>query len=143
MDDSPPPVDKTVTSTARLLIDYFNGLKVDFMQVPVSLDRFSPFSKAVYRRVRAIPYGEVRSYKEIAGLIERPGAARAVGAVMASNPIPVIIPCHRVIAADGKLTGYSAAGGVTAKARLLIMEGLTVSGGKVERKGSASVRWPG
>lgn len=67
----------------------------------------TPFAKKVYKAALSIPLGEVRSYKWIAQKIGRPGAARAVGQVLKRNPWPLIIPCHRVVCADGKLGGYS------------------------------------
>ena len=129
----PPPVGegcRVPLESARLLGRYFMGEAVDLSLLPVDLGPRSPFFKEVCRIVRAIPRGAVKSYGEVALLAGRPGAARAVGRVMGSNPVAVIIPCHRVVAADGRLTGYSAQGGLTAKARLLAMEGvpLTPSG---------------
>jgi methylated-DNA-[protein]-cysteine S-methyltransferase len=93
----------------------------------------TPFQKAVLDQVAAIPYGTVRSYGEIARAVGRPGASRAVGTVNARNRLPLVIPCHRVVAASG-LGGYG--GGLEMKTQLLIMEGalpdqLTVASGKV------------
>ncbi len=109
---------------ANLLRRYFSGKKIDFKALPVDLTGRSPFFHTVANRVRTIPYGAIFSYKEVAQGVARPGAARAVGRVMASNPIPIIIPCHRVLASNGDLTGYSAEGGLGLKARLLQMEGV-------------------
>ena len=78
------------------------------------------FRQACWRAVMQIPYGETRSYDEIAAAIGRPHAARAVGAAMAQNPLRLVVPCHRVCGADGSLTGY--AGGLSLKARLLQLE---------------------
>jgi methylated-DNA-[protein]-cysteine S-methyltransferase len=77
----------------------------------------TPFQRAVWAALLKIPYGETRTYGEIAAAIGRPGAARAVGMACRSNPIGLIIPCHRVVGGDGTLTGY--AGGLALKARLL------------------------
>lgn len=107
---------------ALLLGQYFAGERVDF-DLPLDLTVFTPFQVAVYEAVSRIPYGGVMSYGEVAGHVGRPRAARGVGSAMAANPLPVIIPCHRVVGASGKLTGYSASGGIASKQWLLNMEG--------------------
>lgn len=89
------------------------------------------FQRAVLRVVARIPRGSVLTYGEVARRVGRAGAARAVGAVMRSNPWPVLVPCHRVVGSAGALTGFSAPGGVEAKRRMLEMEG-----GRVEGKGA-------
>jgi methylated-DNA-[protein]-cysteine S-methyltransferase len=81
-----------------------------------------PFRRAVFAATRAIGPGATASYGEIARAIGAPGAARAVGAALGSNPFPIVVPCHRVLAADGALTGFSAPGGVTTKRRMLEIE---------------------
>jgi methylated-DNA-[protein]-cysteine S-methyltransferase len=80
----------------------------------------TPFQLAVWEELRAIPYGETRSYGQLAAAIGRPGASRAVGAANGSNPLSIVVPCHRVIGADGKLTGFG--GGLPRKQWLLSME---------------------
>ena len=75
------------------------------------------------RACLAVPYGQVRTYGELARQTGSVGSARAVGGIMASNPIPIVIPCHRVVGSDGKLHGYGSPGGVDDKARLLTLEG--------------------
>jgi methylated-DNA-[protein]-cysteine S-methyltransferase len=82
----------------------------------------SEFQAAVLKIVCAIPYGETRSYGQVALEIGRPGAGRAVGRANATNPIPLLIPCHRVIAADGSLRGYGGGEGLKTKAWLLALE---------------------
>lgn len=82
----------------------------------------TPFQRQVWRALLDIPYGETRSYGALAAAIGKPGAARAVGAACGRNPLVVLIPCHRVVGADGALTGYSAEGGVERKAALLELE---------------------
>ena len=106
---------------AELLCRYFAGEGVTF-RLPVDRSGFTPFQGEVYRAVEAIPFGEVRSYGEIAEKIGRSRAARGVGGAMAGNPLPIVIPCHRVVGASGNLTGYSAEGGVESKKWLLDME---------------------
>ena len=78
--------------------------------------------RSIWRALRAIPYGAVRNYGDIARAIGQGGAARAVGGAIGSNPLPIVIPCHRVIASDGTIGGYS--GGLAIKHRLLALEGV-------------------
>jgi O-6-methylguanine DNA methyltransferase len=89
--------------------------------VPFDLDDFTPFQRAVLEAVAAIPPGEVRTYGEVALAVGHPGAARAVGEVMRTNRIPVLIPCHRVVRAGGGIGGYSPDPSI--KRRLLVLEG--------------------
>lgn len=104
---------------ARQLRAYFEGTRQDF-DLPLA-PRGTDFQKQVYRAMQAIPYGETKSYGEIAEALE--GCARAVGSACGSNPIPVIIPCHRVLAAGGKPGGFSGLGGLDTKKKLLDLEG--------------------
>jgi len=97
---------------------YFAGEREAFT-VPLDFQG-TPFQKQVWAALLTIPFGETRSYGEIARQIGRPGASRAVGAANGRNPISIIAPCHRVIGSTGKLTGF--AGGLAAKARLLGLE---------------------
>ena len=100
------------------LVEYFEGKRTAF---DLALDpRGTPFQREVWRCLLAIPYGETRSYTEVATAVGRPAAVRAVGSANGTNPLAVVIPCHRVIAADGSLGGYG--GGLELKARLLAME---------------------
>ncbi len=101
---------------------YLRGAADPFREQPWSTRGLSPFRRAVYEAVRAIPRGEVRTYAAIARAIGRPKAARAVGRALAVNRLPLVIPCHRVVAARGDLRGFSAPGGVAFKARLLAWE---------------------
>lgn len=93
------------------------------LDVTVDWSVLTPFQADVLRLVKAIPYGETRTYQQIAEQIGNPGAARAVGQANATNPMPLIIPCHRVVGTDGSLRGYGGAGGVETKAWLLKLEG--------------------
>jgi len=101
------------------LREYFSRIRREF-DLPLDA-RGTAFQKAVWAEVARVPYGETTTYGAIAGRIGRPGAARAVGAAVGANPVPMLIPCHRVIGADGSLTGYG--GGLEAKATLLRLEG--------------------
>ena len=100
---------------AAQLAEYFAGERREF-ELPIA-PRGSGFQELVWRALGAIPYAETRSYGELARAIARPAASRAVGSANSKNPISIIVPCHRVIAANGQLTGY--AGGMAAKRWLL------------------------
>jgi methylated-DNA-[protein]-cysteine S-methyltransferase len=100
------------------LRDYFRG-KRDRFDFPLDLEG-TPFQVAVWRELLKIPYGETRSYGEIAKKVGKPGAARAVGMASHENPIAVVVPCHRVVGRNGALTGY--AGGLRLKRELLSLE---------------------
>ena len=109
----------------RRITAYFEGETVDFRtDPPVSLEHMSPFGRKILRACRTIGFGQTSTYSELAAQIGSPKAARAVGGVMARNPIPLIIPCHRVLRADGGLAGFSAPGGTAAKQRMLHHEQL-------------------
>ncbi|MBI1921112.1 MAG: methylated-DNA--[protein]-cysteine S-methyltransferase [Geobacter sp.] len=112
---------------AALLARYFSGECVTF-DLEIDESRFSPFQRLVYGAVRKIPYGEVRTYGEIAAEIGVSHGARGVGAAMAANPFPIVIPCHRVVGSSGAMTGYSAPGGEETKKRFLAMEGVLLDG---------------
>jgi methylated-DNA-[protein]-cysteine S-methyltransferase len=110
--------DSAFAEARQQLTEYFMGTRREFT---VELDvRGTSFQKRVLEALRGIPYGETRSYKDIAERIGSPLAVRAVGAANGSNPIPVIIPCHRVIGSNGKLTGFG--GGLPTKKFLLDLE---------------------
>lgn len=101
------------------------GKKVKFPKVPLDRDRpLTEFQQRVVDIVRAIPPGETLTYGQVAELAGSPGAARAVGSVMAKNPVPIVIPCHRVVGSSGCLGGFSAPGGVETKRKLLEAEQL-------------------
>jgi methylated-DNA-[protein]-cysteine S-methyltransferase len=90
------------------------------------------FAEEVYRLTSQIPEGRVSTYGAIAKKLKRPKAGRAVGRILAANPHPIVVPCHRVVSADGGLRGYSAPGGLETKARILEREGVEVESGKVD-----------
>ncbi|MDA8427966.1 MAG: methylated-DNA--[protein]-cysteine S-methyltransferase [Geobacteraceae bacterium] len=122
------PASELTDMVAGMLMQYFKGERQQFDTTPVDISLAGQFRLHVLRLIRSIPYGVVRSYGEVARLAGSPGAARAVGAAMASNPVPIVIPCHRVVAANGRLTGYSAPGGLELKKYLLQMEGVEFKG---------------
>lgn len=122
------PLPNELTDRAAALLQrYFSGERVAF-ELEIDDTRFSTFQRIVYAAVRKIPYGEVRTYAEIAAGIGVPNGARGVGAAMAANPLTIVIPCHRVVGSSGAMTGYSAPGGEATKKRLLAMEGLVLDG---------------
>lgn len=107
----------------KLLTEYAAGRAVQFGDVQVFRNRpLTPFQQSVVKIVQAIPRGQTRTYGEVSTLAGSPGAARAVGQVMASNPVPIVIPCHRVVGSAGGLGGFSAVGGVRTKQRMLDLE---------------------
>lgn len=106
---------------ARQLVAYFAGEAVEFT-VPLDEEHVTPFRKKVYEIVRGIGRGQVMTYGQVAAAAGSPGAARGVGSAMAANPLPVVIPCHRVVGVGGALTGYSGAGGIDSKRWLLELE---------------------
>lgn len=109
---------KMLEWTMRELQEYFEGKRKEFT-VPLAMEG-TEFQKKVWNALLKIPYGQTCSYKEIAIQIGSPGACRAVGMANNRNPIPILVPCHRVIGADGRLTGY--AGGLDMKEKLLKLE---------------------
>lgn len=118
-EENPARSRNALSSVVRELRDYLSGKRREFS---FDLDlRTSPFRKRVLEEVQAIPYGQTVSYKQIAERMGEPGAVRAVGGANANNPLPIVIPCHRVIAHDGTLGGYGA--GLNLKAYLLQLEG--------------------
>ncbi len=101
---------------------YLRGERRDF-DLPLDWSKMTPFQRAALARVYVVPYGRTSTYGTIAEELGQPGAVRAVGRANATNPIPIIIPCHRILGADGKLHGYGARGGLETKAWLLRLEG--------------------
>lgn len=110
----------------EVLQAYFHGKLVSFHGFSLDLDQGTPFQKKVWNKLMEIPYGTCRSYKWVAKEIGQPLASRAVGMANNKNPLPPVIPCHRVIGSHGSLTGY--AFGITVKKELLEMESRTVHG---------------
>ncbi|RKY02473.1 hypothetical protein DRP77_07865, partial [Candidatus Poribacteria bacterium] len=111
-------VDEGFDEAIELARRYFLGERVEF-DLKLDLSLGTPFMRKVWEAVRAIPYGEVRTYGWVARTIGSPRAFRAVGMALARNPLPLIVPCHRVIGSDGTLKGFTAPGGIEMKRRLL------------------------
>jgi methylated-DNA-[protein]-cysteine S-methyltransferase len=114
-----------VADVIARLTSYAAGDIVDFSDLRLDLDGLTPFQRRVIRACRRIPRGRTMTYAQLAARVKSPGAARAVGSVMAKNRFPIIVPCHRVVASDGSLGGYSAPSGLRMKRRLLRMEGVS------------------
>lgn len=95
---------------------------------PIDLSMVGPFERRVLTELRQIPKGQIRTYRDVASRLGHPTATRAVGNACAKNPVPLLIPCHRVVRSDGGLGGYSLRGGIALKRRLLEREGVDVSG---------------
>lgn len=116
-------IHNTLMKAVANLQDYFSGERVLF-DLPLDIRYYTQFQKAVWRATAGIPFGETRSYAWVAERIGNPRAVRAAGQALGANPIPIIIPCHRVIGSSGKLCGF--ADGLALKQRLLEMENINL-----------------
>jgi len=121
---APPPYLAEIIEKIRR---HLGGEAQNFRGVAVDLNNVAPFCCQVYEAAREIPAGQTRTYGEIAKAIGQPSSAQEVGQALSKNPIPIIIPCHRVAAAGGKPGGFSAHGGRATKAKLLALEGAPVN----------------
>jgi methylated-DNA-[protein]-cysteine S-methyltransferase len=120
IESAPPPgVQRVIDRVLALL----NGEPIDLSGIPVDLDDAPEFHRKVYEVARTIPPGRTMTYGEIAKRLGVPHESREVGQALGRNPIAVIVPCHRVLGADGKMGGFSASGGVATKRRILEIEG--------------------
>lgn len=119
--ESPPPsgVQRVIDRVLALL----NGEAIDLTDIPVDLADAPEFHRKVYEVARTIPPGRTMTYGEIAKRLGAPQESREVGQALGRNPIAIIVPCHRVLGADGKMGGFSASGGVATKRRILEIEG--------------------
>lgn len=120
------PHPKKLSPYARELGEYLNGKRNAFT-IPIDWSLFRPFQREALQVVFRIPYGETCTYHDIALEIGRPLASRAVGRANATNPMPLVIPCHRVIGRDGKLHGYGGGEGLKTKEWLLKLEGAVIA----------------
>ncbi len=117
----PPDVQRAVTAMVGLLA----GERTDLSWVLLDTAAVADFNLRVYEVTRTIPAGATLTYGQVAARVGVPGAAQAVGRALGANPFPIVVPCHRVLAADGSLGGFSAEGGVETKRRMLLAEGAT------------------
>ncbi|MFE6963671.1 methylated-DNA--[protein]-cysteine S-methyltransferase [Agromyces sp. NPDC057679] len=116
--DDSPERSNAVLDRARVELDeYFSGARTDF-DLPVRLEG-TEFQQAVWAELRRLGWGEAVSYGSLAAAVGRPGSARAIGGAVGANPIPIIVGCHRVLASDGRITGYSGGEGIPTKLWLL------------------------
>ncbi|MCE9523696.1 MAG: methylated-DNA--[protein]-cysteine S-methyltransferase [Alphaproteobacteria bacterium] len=121
--EAPPDIARTVDDIRALL----EGKPTDLAHVALDMHGVPDFHRRVYDAARAIPPGQTLTYGELAEKLEAPDAARAVGQALGANPFPIIVPCHRILAAGGKTGGFSAPGGTTTKMRMLTIEGAKVN----------------
>lgn len=117
--DRPIDTDPLLTETQEQLKAYFAGELQEFT-LPLSVPHGSDFERAVWTQMRRIPYGEMQTYGEVAKIVGDPGAARAVGVACNRNPLPIVVPCHRIVGAGGKMVGFG--GGIPTKRHLLELE---------------------
>lgn len=112
-----------VAAWAARVVATLQGARDDLCDVPLALDTVPPFNARVYALARRIPPGKTMTYGEMAAQLGEPGAARAVGQALGHNPFAPVVPCHRILAANGKTGGFSAGGGAATKIRMLDIEG--------------------
>jgi methylated-DNA-[protein]-cysteine S-methyltransferase len=117
----------TIAAAVADLRRYAAGERVDLSVIAIDLPHVAPFRRAVYRAARAIGHGEVLTYGELAARAGHAGAFRETGSAMGANPVPLLVPCHRVLAAGRRLGGFSAPGGTATKLRLLALEGIRLA----------------
>lgn len=114
---------ESVSQDIDAITRHLAGLRPDLSRIRLDMDGLSGFQRRVYEAARCIPAGATISYGELAERLGQPGAARAVGQALGQNPFPVVVPCHRVLAAGGRIGGFSAAGGPYTKRQILVIEG--------------------
>jgi methylated-DNA-[protein]-cysteine S-methyltransferase len=122
---APPEIDRLIAD----IQSYMTGRSTDFSAVTLDLTRIGAFEQDVYAAARRIPFGRTMSYGELAQQIGMPDAPREVGQALARNPIPIIVPCHRILAKGHRIGGFSAPGGIFTKQQLLALEGVQVEAG--------------
>ena len=125
--EAPPPPE--MRQVIDLIVALLRGEASDLSSVALDMDEVPAFHRRVYEAARTIPRGMTLSYGEIAARVGAPGAARAVGQALGRNPFPIVVPCHRVLAAGGKIGGFSAQGGIATKRRMLAIEGAQLDAG--------------
>jgi len=120
--ETPPPWPAFVTDAVAGMQALLAGQAADLSRVPIDLEGTAPFERLVYEAARRLVPGSTCTYGDLARAIGHPSAARAVGAALGRNPWPLVVPCHRVLGAGGRMVGFSAPGGVQTKRRLLAIE---------------------
>lgn len=138
LEDSPVRPSPVLEEAARQLDEYFNGSRTSF-DLPVAFRSGSTFQRSVWQRLATLRFGEAISYGALGMEVGKPGSARAIGGAVGANPLPIIIGCHRVLASNGRITGYSGGEGVPTKAWLLDHEGIAHTQPK-PRSGATAVR---
>ncbi|TFD31244.1 methylated-DNA--[protein]-cysteine S-methyltransferase [Cryobacterium cryoconiti] len=123
LEDQPESPSPLLARAARQLTEYFAGTRTSF-DLPVRPQGGTAFQNGVWQRLSELGFGEVTSYGELGLSLGKPGAGRAVGGAVGANPVPILIGCHRVLAANGRITGYSGGSGVPTKVWLLHHEGI-------------------
>lgn len=121
LEEAPPPA--AIRAVIDRIAAHLAGARDDYAGVAIDFARVGEWEASVYRAALAIPSGETRTYGALAAVLGEPGAAQAVGQALGRNPWPIVVPCHRITAADGRTGGFSAPGGAVTKLRLLEIEG--------------------
>ncbi len=134
-DPAPADPPARVALAVDSMVELLSGRRRDLGDVRIDLDDVTDFDRGVYEVARTIPPGQVLTYGAVARRLGEPGAAQAVGGALGRNPVPLVVPCHRVVAADGGLGGFSAHGGVVTKRRLLEIEGAPIDRALFENHG--------
>ena len=120
---SEPSSDAVIELATLQLDEYFAGRRTAF-DLPLKAQG-TPFQQSIWSALQDIPYGQTTSYGELGSAIGKPGSARAVGGAVGANPLPIVIPCHRVLASDRRITGYSGGEGIPTKEKLLNLENVS------------------
>jgi methylated-DNA-[protein]-cysteine S-methyltransferase len=121
-----PHLPDEVAGAVALLTRYAAGEAIDFSPVRIDLEGVEPFRQDIYDAARKLKFGETVTYGQLAAAAGHPGEARDTGQALGSNPLPIVVPCHRILAAGGKIGGFSAPGGPRTKEKLLALEGVHV-----------------
>ncbi len=119
------PAPSFLANALAQVSEYLGGLRRVF-DLPLDLNGFTPLAMQLLEACRRLPFGEICTYRQLAASVGKPGAARFAGNMMARNPLPLVIPCHRVVGSDRRLHGFGAPGGLNTKAWLLSLEGHTL-----------------
>lgn len=118
-----PSSDAVIELATRQLQEYFAGTRTTF-DLPLKAEG-TAFQQSIWKALQGIPHGQTTSYGELGSAVGKPGSARAVGGAVGANPLPIVIPCHRVLASDRRITGYSGGEGIPTKEKLLDLENIS------------------